>query len=136
MGRKDVERVPIHRIAEPVKRLWVKDFWFEAYMAKLFEKLGWTTWTAVHIMGSSGVPHEIDVLARKESNVVVVECKTGDVSRNHVFTFLTKTQDLKVNLGILALMRALPELKRDRSRSVADCWSLLKTCPRWMRIKS
>src|SRR6266699_1269313 len=124
MSRKDVERVPIHRIAESVKRLWVKDFWFEAYMAKLFEKLGWTTWTAVHIMGSSGVPHEIDVLARKESNVVVVECKTGEVSRNHVFTFLTKTQDLKVNLGILALMRARPE---PETRSFAKRSRLLVT---------
>jgi len=124
IGRKEIERVPIHRIAEPVKRLWAKDFWFEAYLARLFEKLGWTTWTAVHIMGSSGVPHEIDVLARKDSNVVVVECKTGDVARNHVFTFLTKVQDLKVNLGILALMGPLPE---PETRSFAKRSRLLVT---------
>lgn len=78
-------------------------------MARLLRKLGYKTWTGVHVMGASGILHEIDVLAIRKGTVLNVECKTGKVSRNAVFNFCTKVGDLKSHVSILALIQKLPE---------------------------
>lgn len=109
VSRSSAKRFPIHQVPEVLKKVWVSGLWLEAYFAKFLRKLNCKTWVKVHIMGASGVPHEIDVLAIKEGNIIVAECKTGKVSRQDVFNFLTKTQDLKVHMGILALLESLPE---------------------------
>jgi hypothetical protein len=109
ISRADATRLPIHKVPDTLRKAWEAGSWFEAYFAKLLRKLDWKTWTRVHIMGSSGVPHEIDALAVKSDNVIVCECKTGKTTRNDVFTFLTKTQDLKVQMGILSILGKLPE---------------------------
>ena len=107
--RDKARRMHVHCVAEPIRTVWKSGLWFEAYFARLLRRLDWKTWVKVHIMGASGVSHEIDILAIKGGNIFVAECKSGKVSRNDVFNFLTKTQDLKVNMGLLVLLGKLPE---------------------------
>jgi len=109
VNRASAKRLPVHQVPEPIAKVWRSGLWFEAYFAKFLRKLDWKTWVKVYIMGSSGVPHEIDILGIKGGNIIVVECKTGKVSRQDVFNFLTKTQDLKVHMGFLALLENMPE---------------------------
>lgn len=131
-SRSQGKRIPVHRVSHPIRRVWGAGLWFEAYVARLFRTLGWKTWLKVYIMGSSGVSHEIDVLAIKGGNIAVTECKTGRVSRNDVFNFLTKTQDLKVHLGLIALLGELPEaetkdfVKKNRVLSLMEGMSKMK----------
>jgi len=107
--RHDANRVYIHKLNDHIKKVLEKNLWFEAYMARLLRKLGYKTWTGVHVMGASGILHEIDVLAIRKGTVLNVECKTGKVSRNDVFNFCTKVGDLKSHVSILALIQKLPE---------------------------
>lgn len=107
--RKDAERIYIHKMHDQVKKALRNNFWFEAYVARLLRKLEWKTWTAVHVMGASGILHEIDVLAIRDGIVLICECKTGKVSRNTVFNFCTKAGDLKAHVSLLALIGELPE---------------------------
>lgn len=57
----------------------------------------------------SGILHEVDVLAIRDGTLVICECKTGKVTRNHVFNFCTKANDLKAHVSILAMLGELPE---------------------------
>jgi len=107
--RGEADRIYVHRIHDKIKEVWKSNIWFEAYMSGLLRKLDWQTWTNVHVMGSSGILHEIDFLAIKEGIILIGECKTGKVSRNDVFNFCTKANDIKAHRSILALMSELPE---------------------------
>lgn len=113
--KKDIsrkkERIPISKMHDKIRYVWLTNLWFEAYVAGLLRKLGWETWIDVNVMGASGILHQIDVLGinKKFGTVLVVECKTGKISRNDVFTFSTKTQDIKAHNSILALIEELPE---------------------------
>lgn len=107
--RKQAERIYVHRINDEVKKVLKKNLWFEAYLARLLRKLGCKTWTSVHVMGASGILHEVDVLGIRNGTVLIAECKTGKVSRNDVFNFCTKVGDVKAHVSILALINELPE---------------------------
>ncbi|MDH5733676.1 MAG: hypothetical protein OEY88_07830 [Candidatus Bathyarchaeota archaeon] len=107
--REHAERIYIHTVHDKVKKMWEKNLWFEAYIARLLRRFNCKTWTSVRVMGASGILHEIDVLAIRNGIVLVCECKTGKVSRNDVFNFCTKVADLKAHISILALIGELPE---------------------------
>ncbi len=107
--RENAKRIYVYKVNEQVKRVWEKNLWFEAYMARLLRKLDCKTWTSVHVMGASGILHEVDVLAIRNGTILICECKTGKVSRNDVFNFCTKISDLKSHIAILALIGELPE---------------------------
>ena len=107
--REDAERIYIHKVNDQVKNVWERNLWFEAYLARLLRKLDCRTWTGVHVMGASGILHEVDVLAIRDGTVLIAECKTGKVSRNDVFNYCTKIGDLKSHISILALIKKLPE---------------------------
>lgn len=107
--RESMERIPINQVHDRIREIWRRNIWFEAYMARLLRKLGFKTWTSVHVMGASGILHEVDVLAIRKGTVLMCECKTGKVSRNHVFNFNTKIGDLKAHVSVLALVGELPE---------------------------
>ena len=106
---KNIKRVKTYRLNNKIKDVWDSGLWFEAYLAGLLHKLNYKTWTGVHVMGASGILHEIDVVAIKNGTLVVCECKTGKVSRNDVFNFYTKVGDTKAHFSILAMIGKLPE---------------------------
>jgi len=107
--REKADRIYLHKVRLNIKKVWEKGRWFEAYFTRLLRNLGWKTWTDVHVMGASGILHEVDVLAIRKGTVLACECKTGKVSRNDVFNFCTKASDLKAHISIIALIEELPE---------------------------
>ena len=109
VSQDNVKRFPIYQISDEIKIVWSSNLWFEAYVAGLLRKLHFKTWTGIHAMGASGILHEVDVLAIKDGALVICECKTGKVSRNNVFNFCTKVNDLKAHVSILAMLGELPE---------------------------
>lgn len=109
ISTEEMKRIPIFGVPESIKTVWKSNLWFEAYVAGILRKLGFKTWTGIHVMGASGILHEVDVLGIKDGSLVVCECKTGNISRQNVFNFITKSNDLKVHVSILALVRQLPE---------------------------
>jgi hypothetical protein len=109
VSQNNVKRIPVYRINDKIKIVWETGLWFEAYLAILLNKCGYKTWTGVHVMGASGILHEIDVVAIKDGTLIVCECKTGKISRNDVFNFYTKVGDTKAHLSILALIDDFPD---------------------------
>jgi len=107
--REAVNRHPVHEIIPTIEEVWKTGLWLEEYTASILRSLEWQTWTRVNILGTSGIPHEVNLLAIKKGFVLVGECKTGKVSREDVFTFSTKMTDLKSHLGLFGLLGELPE---------------------------
>lgn len=107
--RKDAEYIEVFIANDKVRDVWKSGLWFEAYISGLLRKMGWQTWTDIYVMGSSGARHEIDVLAIKDSSVIVSECKRGTVKRTDIFNFNAKAEDIRAHLSILATINALPE---------------------------
>ncbi len=108
-GRKDALRIHIHKVKDSIAKVWNKNVWLEDYVARLLKEVGWQTWSHVNVLGASGLRHEIDVLGVKGSNVLISECKTGQVTRQQVFNFWTKVYDLRSHVSLLALVGKLPE---------------------------
>jgi rubrerythrin len=107
--RQKAKRTHLHVVKESVRILWESNLWLEDYISRLLRSLDWQTWPHVHVLGSSGVRHEIDVLGVKGSYVLVCECKTGRVSRQDVPNFWAKVYDIRSHVGMLALIHELPE---------------------------
>lgn len=106
---RNVQNLTLHRLHPSIKKVWKRNLWLEQYLSKILKSFGWKTWPHVHVLGSSGIRHEVDVLGVKDGYVLVCECKTGNVSRQDVFNFWTKTYDIRSHLSILALVQELPE---------------------------
>lgn len=109
INRENAKRTHLHIMKQSIRKLWEGNLWLEDYFSRLLKSLGWQTWPHVHVLGSSGVRHEIDVLGVKGSYVLVCECKTGRVSRQMVFNFWAKVYDIRSHVGMLALIDQLPE---------------------------
>lgn len=77
--------------------------WFEDYVAKLLARLGWKTWCHGLIMGSSGVHHQVDILAINpaDGRVLVGECKTAKIQKEHIFDLSAQFNDIKSCYGFL-----------------------------------
>lgn len=109
INQSNIKRIPIYRVHEGIKNIWKSGLWFEAYLGSILQKLGYKTWIGVHVMGASGILHEIDVVAIRDGTLIVCECKTGKISRNDVFNFYTKSGDTKAHISILALIGSFPD---------------------------
>jgi RNase P subunit RPR2 len=112
--RNKAKMVYVHGVPQPVKEVWSRNLWFEAFIGKLLRKLKWKTYLHVLVLGSSGIFHEVDILAIKKGTVLVSECKTGKVKRQDVFNFWAKVTDLKAHMGLLVLLQGLPESETRR----------------------
>ncbi|KKP91967.1 MAG: hypothetical protein UR94_C0008G0004 [Parcubacteria group bacterium GW2011_GWA2_36_10] len=82
---------------------YLTGLWFEDYMAKLLNSLGWKTWCHGSIMGSSGIDHQVDILAinNSQGRTLIGECKTGKINKEQVFDLSAQYYDIKSNLGFL-----------------------------------
>ncbi len=107
--REKAIRTHFHAIKESIRTLWTGHSWLEFYIANLLNSMEWQTWSHVHILGSSGVRHEVDVLGVKKGYLLVCECKTGHVTREDVFNFWAKVYDIRSHVSMLALIEGLPE---------------------------
>jgi hypothetical protein len=88
------ERVGVYYPESEVSK-YLEGYWFEDYVAKFLENSGWTVRTGILVMGTSGVSHEVDILASKANFILVGECKTERVvAREGIFNFVTKASDI------------------------------------------
>jgi hypothetical protein len=102
-------RTYLHGIIPSVMTVWQENLWLEEYVSKLLRSMQWRTWSHVLVLGSSGIRHEVDVLAIKKSYILICECKVGSISREDVFSFWTKAYDIRSHVSMLALVGQLPE---------------------------
>lgn len=75
-------------------------FYFEKWMGKILETQGFSTITGQVLVGKSGITHEIDVVAAKETDKLVCECKfrndlDAKISVTTPMYFLSRFTDLK-----------------------------------------
>jgi len=82
---------------------YLDGLWFEDYIAKFLSKLGWKTWCHGSIMGSSGIPHQVDILAINpvDGRVLIGECKTSKIQKEHIFDISAQFNDIKSYYGFL-----------------------------------
>lgn len=92
---------------------FISGSWFEEYVAKRLEKLGWTTFTDIYVYGNSGVKFEIDVLALKGGETLIVECKTGSVGLTRLSSFIAKFSQIRTTSAALI---SLLKLSADEHR--------------------
>lgn len=90
---------------------YFKGIWFEDYIAKIFQKMGWKTWCHGSVMGVSGILHPIDVMAIEpnKSIILMAECKTGKWGNKDLFSFGGRYHDITCNLGLFLSIQECPE---------------------------
>jgi hypothetical protein len=107
----NAEIIPLHEKNLNISEVMKDNLWLEEYMATILRDLGWTTWTSVQVHGTSGIPHQVDVLAvNKNGFVLCVECKNRDtMPRKDVMMFAQKRFDIGSHYGLIALTGEFPE---------------------------
>lgn len=105
-----------YNLREAIIALGPAGFYFEKYVSKLFEAAHYESKTNLTLQGKS-VTHEIDVVARKDSMVNMVECKFHGGTD-------AKT-DVKVPMYILSRFNDLKDTSYvlfDRKEFISSCW--------------
>ncbi|MBL7887408.1 MAG: restriction endonuclease [Flavobacterium sp.] len=91
-------------------------FYFEKYIARVFESEGYTTQTNLVLNGKC-VSHEIDVVIKKDNQIAMVECKFhGSKEVN---------SDVKVPMYILSRFNDLKDRTHiiyTQKDTISDCW--------------
>lgn len=65
----------VYKIDDVIMLAWEEGIIFEGYVASLLGADGWDTTIGSEVVGTYGSSHEIDVLAEKNDNYLIVECK-------------------------------------------------------------
>ena len=104
-----------YNLREAIRMLGPAGFYFEKYIARLFESEGYKTKTNLVLQGKC-ITHEIDVLIQKDSEMGMVECKF------HVGREVAS--DVKVPMYILSRFNDL----KTKSLSFFDSKSPLTSC--------
>jgi ubiquinone biosynthesis protein COQ9 len=91
-------------------------FFFEKYIARLFESEGYQTVTN-SILSGKCVSHEIDVLIKKDNELAMVECKFHSARENK--------SSVKVSLYVFSRFNDLKERKQIvflKNEIISTCW--------------
>ena len=104
-----------YNLREAIRMLGPAGFYFEKYIARLFESEGYKTKTNLVLQGKC-VTHEIDVLIQKDSEMGMVECK--------FHAGREVASDVKVPMYILSRFNDL----KTKSHSFFDSKSPLTSC--------
>lgn len=104
-----------YNLREAIRMLGPAGFYFEKYIARLFESEGYKTKTNLVLQGKC-VTHEIDVLIQKDSEMGMIECK--------FHAGREVASDVKVPMYILSRFNDL----KTKSHSFFDSKSPLTSC--------
>lgn len=91
-------------------------FFFEKYIARIFDAEGFQTTTNLVLPGKC-VSHEIDVLIKKDKQLEMVECKFHSAR--------TTKSDVKVSLYVFSRFNDLKERKQivfSKDEFISKCW--------------
>lgn len=105
-----------YNLREAIRMLGPAGFYFEKYIARLFESEGYKTKTNLVLQGKC-VTHEIDVLIQKDSEMGMVECK--------FHAGREVASDVKVPMYILSRFNDLKTKSHpffDSKTPLTSCW--------------
>lgn len=91
-------------------------FYFEKFIARIFELQGYQTQTNVFLEGNC-ISHELDVIVKKDSHVAIIECKFHGSQEN-------KT-DVKIPMYILSRFNDLNKKTYtvfEKEAHISKCW--------------
>lgn len=105
-----------YNIKQGIQMLGPAGFYFEKFIARIFELQGYNARTNLYLNGKC-IAHELDVLLKKQEQISMVECKFHGSQQ-------IKT-DVKVPMYILSRFNDLREKKFkifDKNEVVEKCW--------------
>lgn len=105
-----------YNLRAAIKMLGPAGFFFEKYIARLFNSEGYKTLTNLTLEGKC-VTHEVDVVLKKEEEITIVECKFH-ASRDVI-------SDVKIPMYILSRFNDLKDRKQNiftNSDKISSCW--------------
>lgn len=105
-----------YNLRDAILLLGPAGFYFEKFIARIFESEGFTTQTNLTLNGKC-VSHEIDVILKKDNQISMVECKFH--SSNEVRT------DVKVPMYILSRFNDLKDKNHiiySKKDQISNCW--------------
>jgi Holliday junction resolvase len=105
-----------YNLRAAIQMLGPAGFFFEKYIARLFNSEGYKTLTNLTLEGKC-VTHEVDVVLKKEEEITIVECKFH-ASRDVV-------SDVKIPMYILSRFNDLKDRKQNiftNSDKISSCW--------------
>jgi len=110
-----------YNLRAAIQMLGPEGFYFEKYIARLFEAEKYETKTNVVLQGNC-VMHEVDILIKKNNTIAMVECKFhgGDVAASDVKVPLyvfSRFNDLRVNNYSLFSSK----------EKITNCWIVTNT---------
>ena len=105
-----------YNLRDAILLLGPAGFYFEKFIARIFESEGFTTQTNLTLNGKC-VSHEIDVILKKDNQISMVECKFH--SSNEVRT------DVKIPMYILSRFNDLKDKNHiiySKKDQISNCW--------------
>lgn len=105
-----------YNLKEAIRLLGPAGFFFEKYIARIFDSEDYETKTNVFLQGKC-VSHEIDILVKKNDSIAMVECKF------HMGK--DANSDVKVPMYILSRFNDIKDRKYDifnKNDFISKCW--------------
>lgn len=105
-----------YNLKEAINKLGPAGFFFEKYVSKLFESAQYEAKTNITLKGQS-VSHEIDVIAKKDGRINMVECK--------FHAGVNGKCDVKISMYILSRYNDLKDLDYflfEENEYISSCW--------------
>ena len=105
-----------YNLRSALQSLGPAGFFFEKYIARLFDAEGYQTVTNLILPGKC-VSHEIDVLIKKDNELEMIECKFHSARENK--------SDVKVPLYVFSRFNDLRERKQivfSKNEIISKCW--------------
>lgn len=96
-----VNQIPIHHFNDRLINFLERNYWFEHGVDYLLRRKNLQTLVGYHVLGHSGVWHEIDNIAdsKSENYRFFCECKNAEVKVNDIFVFSGKMIDVGCTRG-------------------------------------
>lgn len=97
----DTKEITITQLNDRLAEFIEKNMWLEYGVEQLFDDMGYQTECGYYVLGRSGVKHELDVLAERDNDKVICECKTSVPVTNDVAILYGKMTDIGVFRGFI-----------------------------------
>jgi hypothetical protein len=96
-----VKQIPIHHFNDRLINFLERNYWFEHGVDYLLRRKNLQTLVGFHVLGHSGVRHEIDNIAdsKSENYRFFCECKNAEVAVKDIFVFSGKMIDVGCTRG-------------------------------------
>ncbi len=134
----DIGILTISKINDNIKNFIKNNTWLEYGVEQLFEDEGYNTECGWHLLGNSGIFHEIDVIAEKpKGEKIICECTISPLDITEISVFYTKLIDTGAFRGyIFTTATTSPEIIRfANSKNIIIIEAVLETNKEIIREK-